>query len=406
MMIPLHKSLRGLAAALAAVLVFWAALPAYAASSSEIQEEIDDLNSQKSEIQDRMDDIQAEIDSLDYEKSNTLEKKLILDRKNELAEQELGVIEEQIAIVDGLIANMQQDLNDARAEEEYQRQRWQTRVRAMEESSDIDYLQVLFEATSFSDLLTRLDLVNEVMAYDEALEAQYIAARQNVEALEAEAEQLFAENTVRRQELETKQAQLTTDIEAATNLIASMETNQEEYEAILEQEAATKALIEQEIAEKREEYQAALAAEQAAMAAAGNGTIGAGFMWPSYTRWLTSKYGPRLISLYGYWRNHDGVDIGAVYGSSVWAAAGGVVITAGWYGGYGKCVMVMHPNGYTTLYGHMSSIAVYSGQTVAQGQVLGYVGSTGNSEGPHLHFEIRLTANPSQTFNPESFAYY
>ena len=203
---------------------------AYAASSSSIQAEIDELNSQKSDIQARMNDIQAEIDSLDYQKANVLEKKRILDEKNMLAQQELDVIQEQIDIIDGLITNMQSDLEDAREEEEYQKERWLTRVRAMEEESTLSYMEVIFDATSFSDLLTRIDLVNEVMTYDQQLEQDYIAARQNVEELEAQAEELYTENEASRGELEDKKAQLEADIDAATQLIIEMENNIEEQE--------------------------------------------------------------------------------------------------------------------------------------------------------------------------------
>ena len=407
-------------------------LSVYAASSTSIQAEIDDLNDQKSDIQSRMNELQAEIDSLDYEMANTLEKKLILDQKNTLAQEELDVIQEQIDITDGLISNMQTDLENARAEEEYQKELWLARVRAMEESSDVDYIQVVFDATSFSDLLTRIDMVNEVMSYDEQLEAEYIAARENVEALEAEAETMFADNEANRAELETKKAQLEADIDAACQLMAQMENDIDDYNEILEQEEQTKAEIEDLIVEKEAELQAAKAAEEAARLAAlaaaqaaaaaaaqqAQGSItapaadnsdgtssGGGFMWPSYTSHITSYYGMRTNPVSGIYKNHDGVDIGASYGTAIYASAGGTVITAGWYGGYGNCVMVNHGNGYTTLYGHMSSIAVSVGQSVSQGQVLGYVGSTGNSTGPHLHFEVRASSTGG-TINPMSFSYY
>ena len=107
--------------------------------------------------------------------------------------------------------------------------------------------------------------------------------------------------------------------------------------------------------------------------------IYSGFLWPTYTTYISSYYGMRTNPVSGIYKMHDGVDIGAVYGTEIWAAASGEVILAGWYGGYGNCVMVKHDNGYTTLYGHQSEIAVSLGDKVNQGDVLGYVGSTGNS---------------------------
>ncbi len=427
---------------------------ALAASSDDIQSEIDSLNSRKDEIQSRMDDIQAEIDSLDYEKANTLEKKAYLDQRNQLAQEELDVIQEQITIIDNLIANMQADLAEAREEELTQRQRFLTRLRAMEEKTDAGYMDVLFSAGSLADLLTRMDMVSEVMGYDERLEREYAAARERVETLESRAETMFAENEARRQELETKRAQLQTDIDAACALIAQMDQDTDDYQAVLEQEAKTQAQVEALIVQKEEEFQAARAreeaerlaalaaqraAEQAAAQAAaaqaaedgvevppsedGAGTgegegaggaeedtsdaqaTGTWMMWPCGARSINSQYGMRTNPVTGIYQLHAGCDIGAGYGANIWAAASGTVIQAGWNGGYGNCVMVNHGNGYTTLYGHMSSIAVSSGQSVSQGQVLGYVGSTGNSTGPHLHFEVRLSATGAST-NPLGYGYY
>ena len=414
---------------------------AYAASSSSIQAEIDDLEAQKSDIQARMDEIQAEIDSLDYEKANVLEKKQILDEKNTLAQQELDVIQDQIDIIDGLMYNMSLDLDEAREEEDYQRERWLTRVRAMEEDSSLSYLQVVFAATDFSDLLTRLDLVNEVMTYDADLEADYIAARENVEEMELQAEELFETNEANRTELEEKKAQLEADIDAASQLIIEMESDIEAYNLVLEEERQTQEDVEALIVEKEQELaeakaaeeaarQAALAAQRAAAAqaaaaaAAANGgtagdesyyedsgsggysnsSSGTWMMWPSYTNYITSNYGYRVNPVSGIYKLHAGCDIGASYGSTIYAAAGGTVILAGWNGGYGNCVMVNHGNGYTTLYGHMSSIAVYEGQTVSMGDTLGYVGSTGNSTGPHLHFEVRSSSSGG-TMDPLGFSY-
>ena len=128
-------------------------------------------------------------------------------------------------------------------------------------------------------------------------------------------------------------------------------------------------------------------------------------MWPSYTSYITSPYGYRVNPVSGIYKLHAGCDVGASYGSAIYAAASGTVILASWNGGYGNCVMINHGNGYTTLYGHMSSIAVSVGQTVSMGQTIGYVGSTGNSTGPHLHFEVRSSATGG-TMDPMGFSYY
>ncbi len=417
----------GFILALALVMSLFAGMPwveAYAKSSEDIQDELDELNSQKSEIQGRMNALQDEIDSLDYEKANTLQKKLMLDQKNLLSQEELDVIQEQIDIIDNKLANLQSDLDAAREEEAYQKDRFLTRARAMEENSSAGYMDVLFDASSLSDLLTRLDLVNEVMTYDEGLEDEYIAAREKVETLEAEAEVMYDDNETHRQELETKKAQLQSDIDAACALMAQIDQSTADYEEVLAQEEATQQELEATIVAKEKELKeakakeeaarlAALAAQQAAAAAAAGsaGTAyaasgGTWMRWPSYTSVLTSSYGMRTDPVSGkIYRLHAGCDVGASYGTAIWAAAAGTVISAGWNGGYGNCVMINHGNGYTTVYGHMSRIAVSYGQSVSMGQVIGYVGSTGNSTGPHLHFEIRASSS-GQSINPMAFSYF
>lgn len=388
---------------------------AYAVTSSDVQAEINDLNDQLDDIQARMDEYQSQIDDIDYEKSNVLERKAVLDQKNLLAAEEIEVIEEQITIIDGLVTNMQMDLNQARDEEEYQRERWLTRVRAMEESSTLSYIQVLFNATSFSDLLTRLDLINEIMAYDQALEADYVAARENVEVLEAEAEEMFALNEANRTELEAKKAQLEADIEEANLLIAEMEADIESYKELLALEEAAEAEAKADIAAKQAEYDKLYAQEQAWLAAqqqpggggGGDAVVSGGgsgtLLWPSYTTVVTSPYGYRLHPVYGYYKFHAGVDIGAAGGTAIWAAADGTVITSTSNSGYGNYVVIRHDDGNYTLYAHMSSRSVSAGQYVSQGQTIGLVGSTGVSTGYHIHYEVWNTAG--NTTDPMAWAY-
>lgn len=390
-------------------------VPALGATKSELQSEIADLKDERSDIEDRIAEIEAQIEDLDYQRSTTLEKKAILDEKNQLAQEELDIIEEQISIIETYMANRQADLDNARAQEAAQEEAWLTRLRAMEENSGLSYIQVLFNATDFSDLLTRLDLVNEVIQYDEELWASYIAARENVEVLEAEAEEMFALNEANKAELETKKAQLEADIEAACQMIAELETTLEGYNALRDEEDAAMAAVQDEIAEKEAELAEIIAweeeeARRQAQAATGNASGGSvnvsggsgTLLWPSYTTLVTSYYGDRLHPVYGTWRFHSGIDIGAAGGTAIWASASGTVTVSGYDGGYGNYVSIAHDNGYSTLYAHMSSRAVSAGQRVSQGQVIGYVGTTGTSTGYHIHYEVR---SGGSLINPMSVSY-
>ncbi len=375
-------------------------VPSYAASSSDIKAEINSLTAERSDIEDKIESIDAQLSALGDQMEQTMEKKAILDQKNALAQQELDVISEQIEIIDNYMANRLSDLEAAREREAEQEEAWLSRLRAMEENSELSYVQVLFDATSFSDLLTRIDAVNEITEYDEQLFNSYIEARQTVEELEAEAEEMSRTNEANKAELEERRVQLEADIASANELIAELQESVDGYNLLREAQEEADAELAALISEKQAEYSAAKAKEDAAAAAAeaarraasgGDATFdgdGTTFLWPSYTTTLTSYFGNRESPGGIGSTNHKGIDIGASYGTSIWAAASGTVTLASWNGGYGNCVIVSHSNGYSTLYAHMSSIAVSAGQTVSQGQVLGYVGSTGNSTGPHLHFGV------------------
>ncbi len=132
---------------------------------------------------------------------------------------------------------------------------------------------------------------------------------------------------------------------------------------------------------------AKIQAAQAARPTGGGSPSASGLIWPVLGP-VTSPFGVR------WGRMHEGIDIAAPVGTAIRAAAGGTVIHAGWLGGYGNLVIIDHGNGIATAYGHQSSVAVGSGQAVAQGQTIGYVGSTGHSTGPHLHFEVRVNGAP------------
>jgi murein DD-endopeptidase MepM/ murein hydrolase activator NlpD len=109
---------------------------------------------------------------------------------------------------------------------------------------------------------------------------------------------------------------------------------------------------------------------------------------------ITSPYGWRIHPIYGTSRLHTGIDYGADEGTPIRAAADGVVVSAGWYGGYGNATIIDHGGGIATLYGHQSSMSVVAGQKVTQGQTIGRVGCTGDCTGPHVHFEVRVNGDP------------
>ena len=355
------------------------------------QEEIDELRKERLAIAEEHEEKQAKVDELEEQKASVVEKKKAMDERNEFARKEIESIEREISLYDQIIAEEAIKVEQAKAAEEKQLERYRTRVRAMEEYGEMSYLSLILQVSSLSELLTAMDDAGDIMKSDRELYDDYMAARENTEAVKAEYESYKADLEEEEDVLLARKAELEKDIEEAAQLIRELEEdidkrNAELHELLLaEIEVAER--IDQLVAEQEQERQAA-----AYQGGGGGGSVtGSGsWAWPCPgCSYITSRFGNRFHPIFGEWRYHSGLDIGAGYGSAVVASDGGTVIMADVNGGYGNCVMINHGNGYYTLYGHLSGYAVSQGDAVGQGQVIGYVGDTGWATGPHLHFEIR-----------------
>lgn len=372
------------------------------------QSDIDALKNKQSSIREQQQGIQGRITDLQGQQDSAMAQKEALDEQNELARQEIELINEQIDLYNKLIEEKAKELEQARADEEKQKEALRVRMRAMEETGSLTYFSILFESNSISDLLSRLDFISSIMKYDKSLEDAYIAAREHVEIVKAEYESVLAEHEAIKLELEAKKAALELEIEAAEALIISLEEDIEEFRRVFEENEAAEAVLGAQI----NEMVAALERQQreAEEAARRNGTVVPNFVtgtgslkWPLpgiYPK--ENTYGNRFHPILKVWKFHAGTDIGANTGTSIYAADSGTVVVAGYDRGYGNYVVVSHGNGVSTLYAHMNSIAVSSGSTVSKGDVLGYVGSTGLSTDAHLHFEVRVNG---ATTDPMSHSY-
>ena len=410
----IKKSLRSVFCALLAAAALAASLPAYAVS----QAEIDDLQKKLDALEQQAQEQQDVINDLTSQKARFITRKLALDNKIEINRQMIELIGEQIEIYDEIITEKQAELDKALEKETTQTELLRSRIRAMEENSTYSYASFIFDSSSVTELLSRIGDVNDNMHYDKTLEEEYMAAREDVESIKKSYEEARHEQELLQKELDTKQAELDAQVEAAYTMIADIETlsddAQAEYDAIAEEEAKAEETL-QEAIRKR-------AAEQAkynqnnnsnnggggnsggsGVNSGGGGSSGGGsatslsnLQWPVPSCTLiTSRFGYRVAPTTGASTYHGGLDIGAGMGASIVAAGAGDVIYAGANGGYGNCVMIDHGNGVVTVYAHMSSIGVSYGQYVTAGQYVGAVGSTGVSTGPHCHFEIRI--NGAQT---------
>jgi murein DD-endopeptidase MepM/ murein hydrolase activator NlpD len=263
------------------------------------------------------------------------------------------------------------------------------------ENGDLSYLNVLTSVRSFSEFVERWEDLRLLIAANERAVRARKAAEEKVASVEADLERTRLELAAQQQEQQEAKNQLDTLASERQNLVALASRQRRQVAAqVAEMEdlsAAEEAQLEALIREREAEL---AAARKAAGIAGGEEAGGAGmFSWP-VTGTITSPFGWRSNPFGGAPEFHQGLDIAAPTGTTVTAAAGGTVIMAQWYGGYGNYILIDHGGGYSTGYGHLSAIYVSQGQTVARSQAIGAVGSTGQSTGPHLHFEVRINGKP------------
>lgn len=371
------------------------------------QDQIDALEQQKSELQSQQASIQTNIDDLIAQQADVIDQKAAMDEKNELARQEIELINEQIDVYTGLIEDKAEELEKAEAAEQAQYELYRKRVRAMEEEGSYTYLDILFQCRSLSDVLSAIDMIGEIMDSDKRLFEEYKTARENTEQVKAEYEATLAQLSDKQETLEAEKAELEEQIAAAVEVINQLQDDIEaakaEYAKAAAAEAAAQASINAIIAQMQAEEEAARQeAAQNNQQYTGTGSTATGtYIWPCpSSTYVTSAFGMRDHPLFGDERPHSGIDIAGSAGSEVLAADSGTVAVATYSSSYGNYVTIYHSNGDYTLYAHMSSLAVSAGQSVTQGDVIGYVGSTGWATGPHLHFEIRVNGS---TVDPLSY---
>ena len=348
------------------------------------QAEIDKLKNEAKDLGNQKKELEAKLKELADDKSKALEKKKLLDQQIANTSAQIGNVEAQIADYASLITQTEEELADAERREEAQYELFCQRVRAMEESGEVSYWSVLFGASSFTDMLTRLNDVNEVMEADQKviddlkiLQAEITEKKEQLEDSKAEREAAKADLVSKKSELDKQRKQ-------AISLVNEINDNEQENKETL---AALDAEEDRILAEALR-LSKKLAEEQAAAGKSQQSNPG-GYIWPVDSRYVTSTVGGRTSPGGIGSTNHKGTDIGRVgYTSPIYAAKSGTVIVSQYSSSYGNYVVISHGSGNTTLYGHMSSRKVEAGQYVNQGDVIGITGSTGHSTGPHLHFEI------------------
>ncbi len=404
----MFKKIKPVMAVVLALIITVSAVFVYMPTSAYAvtQSEIDSLRDQKNELSSQKNDIQSSINALKGQQNAQIELKNALDEKNAITVKQILNLTEQIDLHTELIAQKTEEVEEAQKVADEQLEKYKVRVRAMEENGRYNYIEVLFGAGSIGEFLSLIDDIGDIMRSDKELENSYRQAVKDLKAVKAEYEEAKAEMENSKKELEALKAQQEKDIAEAIAVINSLQGNISSNAALLSQLSAQEKALQQEIANKVNQLN-----QQQRPSTGGGSAVGSGnLVWPSYCTYITSRQGPRTHPITGEYKNHGGTDIGASYGTAIWAADSGTVIRSsdGWNGGWGNYVMIDHGNGMQTLYAHMSSRAVSVGQTVSRGQTIGYVGSTGMSTGAHLHFEMYVNGSkvdPQTRYPGVSFSY-
>lgn len=343
--------------------------------------DVNDLKDEAGDLADQRKELESQLDALADDKSEALKRKDLLDQQITNLSSQIRNVEAQISTYETLITQTEAELAEAQEKEEAQYELFCSRVRDMEKRGTVSYWSVLFRATSFTDLLGRLDIINEIMDADQAVIDELKALQEEIETKKTELETSKKESEAAKADLVTKKNDLDVQRTKANQLVQKIESNESEYQSTLDAIEAEEESIQKKIVQLSQQ----LAAQNGSSSSAALG----GYIWPVSSRRITSPFGNRNTGIAGASTNHKGVDIGGVYYTSqVHAAKAGTVIISTYSSSYGNYVVVSHGSGNTTLYAHMSSRSVSVGDYVNQGDVLGITGSTGISSGPHLHFEI------------------
>ncbi len=351
--------------------------PAGASALTERRQELQQILQQLTQRRDRLHKVRTE----EHRVLGQLER---IDRSREATARRLAGLTVEFRQTQARVQTVAQQLATTQRDLAVHQGRLRARLRDIYKYGQGSYLEVLLGTTNFAEFVSRWQFVSTVMRADRALiiEASADATRYQYlqETLQTDSARL---NTVISQTEASKREMEIQGVAKRTTLRQIQHERRAYERAVRELEANSREL---EVLIRR--LQTPRAGTRVVLAR-GAGAI----RWPADGP-ITSPFGMRRHPLFGITHMHTGVDIGALWGSPVLAAADGQVIHAGWFGGYGKLVVVDHGAGVSTLYAHLYEILVSSGASVRRGQVVGRVGSTGFSTGPHLHFEIRIDGQP------------
>lgn len=385
-----------------------------AASLSELEKQKAALEADKKAIDEKLAELEGQLSENLSDMEAIVAQKNTIDQEIFMLHEKTANLNDQIATCSLLIADKQEELDEAQTHLAELNEKNKERIRAMEEDGSLSYWSVLFKANDFADLLDRLNMVEEIAASDQRRLKEMSAAAEEVAAAKSELETEKASLEASKEELAVSQVKLEEKRAEADKLLADLIATGEEYEKLIEEAEHEAGKVQDDLDDvkadiENAEYQQWLSTSEPPKpsntgGSAGSSNVVGGLTWLvpcNYTR-FSSPFGWRIHPVYGDWRFHYGVDLAAASGTPIVATRSGVVTRAYYSESGGYTVEIDHQDGFSSKYLHQTHYVVSAGDYVSAGQVIGYVGSTGTSTGAHLHFSILYNGehvNPANYIN-------
>jgi murein DD-endopeptidase MepM/ murein hydrolase activator NlpD len=363
---------------------------ARAETAAELQRKLDAAREKIDAAEKKKETLSEQIGDLDGRLTAIEDKLTALGDRIEAVEEKLSITREKLEVLREELRLKKLELAEAQAELELEQENFAARAVLSYKSDDLGYVDVLLASSSFEDLISRVNVIHDLLGGNDELVGGLEATRDKVDSEKdaiAKRERAVADAVHLLQDKSDELADLRAA--QAASQAAALALRQEKKGAL---KGVNKDLAELE----RQESQLLAESQALTGVVGGSGSTGSGsgaLSWPC-SGTVVSPFGYRIHPILGYRKMHTGIDIAAAYGVTLRSSAAGTVIYASWMGGYGNVIIVDHGDGLSTLYAHQSRLAVGNGARVSRGQTIGYVGSTGFSTGPHLHYEVRVNGNP------------
>lgn len=357
-------------------------VPAYGTSLSELQK-------QQQQVQQNMAEQQKLLQQKNDEGAALLQQLQQIEQEIQQKQAQIASLDQQMAAAQSRVQQATAELQQAEAAQEKRMSILRSRLKDIYQVGQVNYLEVLLQSTSLEDFLVRMELLAKIARGDIKLIDEIKAERDKIAARKSELEAERNRIAELRRQADGERVQLASRQESQRQLLAQVEQEKKRVAAALDEMEATARQI-----------AARIRAEQAKSNRKLSPSGTKGMLWPlpGYTS-ISSPFGWRIHPLLKTNRFHDGIDLPAPAGTEVIAPMDGQVISTGYLGGYGNHIVIDHGGGLSTMYAHLSAILVQNGQEVKKGQVIGRVGSTGWSTGPHLHFMVLLQGEPTNPMN-------